>query len=502
MSDVILNAVRREAVKLVTRHQRYAWALHEEVKRRSLRDGLPRTKAVLKPSYWQCAPGFDPYYVRKHARGIAYAVEKALRAGTYAPQPAINYAVPKADGGTREVAVFQVADQAVSRLVFGRLLQKNKGRFSARSFAYRNDLSVHDAIVHLASSLRGRGRVFMAEYDFKRYFENLSHDHIERVLEDKRFFITPEERRIVMAFARAEVRSATAFGQSAGTPRVRGIPQGASTSLFLANIAAAPLDRRLEQLRVDFARYADDTLIWSDDYGELCRAVDALAESAKEMGVEFNTKKSPGIRILVDEPSDPRAEFSPTNHVEFLGYQVNANTIGIRETSVERIKKYVNWLVFSNLVEGPQAGHVLEARLGEAIDRDYRVLISQLQRFIYGNLSEEKLSRYLVGDAPRMHYQGLMSFYPLVDDREQLRALDGWLLHTVSTALRLRRSLFSAANKTLTSFPHGPGVTSANLVQPSAGGLRLPSFYRIAKLLNRASEKYGATALVPRGPSS
>jgi hypothetical protein len=42
-----------------------------------------------------------------------------------------------------------------------------------------------------------------------------------------------------------------------------GIPQGTSISLFLANVAAYALDRRLETLGVGFVRYADDTIIWS-----------------------------------------------------------------------------------------------------------------------------------------------------------------------------------------------------------------------------------------------
>jgi len=43
-----------------------------------------------------------------------------------------------------------------------------------------------------------------------------------------------------------------------GSPRrERGIPQGTSISLFLANVAPWDLDRSLERLGVSFVRYAD-----------------------------------------------------------------------------------------------------------------------------------------------------------------------------------------------------------------------------------------------------
>ncbi|MBZ4402419.1 reverse transcriptase domain-containing protein [Myxococcus sp. AS-1-15] len=498
MAKNIREAIAAEAQKLVTRHQRYAWNLHEDVERREARSGLPCPKEVKTPSYWSCDPGFNPYHVRKNALGIAYAIQKSLKSKRYRPRPAVLYPVPKLDGTYRPVSIFQVADQAISRLVFSHLLEKNKGRFSARSFAYRNDLSVHDAILHLASSLAGRRRVFMAEYDFTKYFDMLSHEHINRVLRDKRFFITDEERQIAMAFVESSIYPASSYSREHSEKRTIGIPQGASTSLFLANIAAYPLDRRLEQLRVDFARYADDTLIWSDDYGELCRAVDTLAEVALEMGVDFNLKKSPGVRLLVER--EAKAELSRASEIEFVGYRVDAQKIGIRDLSVDAIKEHISYLIYSNLLEQPRAGQFLPSRVLNTVDTDYNILILQLQRYLYGNLTEEKLSKYLAGDAPQIHYQGLMSFYPIVNDLKQLRELDGWLLHTVFTTLRLRSKLYASAGTTPTAFPHGN--PKEQLVKPPKGLPRLPSFFRISKLLNRASVKYGATSVADSGPSS
>jgi len=52
------------------------------------------------------------------------------------------------------------------------------------------------------------------------------------------------------------------------------------------------LDRRLERLGVGFARYADDTLIWSESYDGIGRAANALEDAGVEMGVGLNFLKS------------------------------------------------------------------------------------------------------------------------------------------------------------------------------------------------------------------
>jgi RNA-directed DNA polymerase len=132
MSSEIVRAIQAEAKKLVTRHQQYLTDLALHLLRNSRRSGVIRQKQVLTPPYWTLDRGFDPYYVRRAASGIGYALERGVRSKTYEPRPAVAYEIPKAGGGTRTVSVFQVADNALSRLVFRRLREKNAPRFSAR----------------------------------------------------------------------------------------------------------------------------------------------------------------------------------------------------------------------------------------------------------------------------------------------------------------------------------------------------------------------------------
>lgn len=499
MGTEIADAILREAQKLVARHQRYAFDLNEHLNRCQARSGIARPKVVKLPDYWECNPGFNPYYVRSHANSFAYAIERALKAGTYQPRPPILYSVAKPGGGLREVCVFQVPDQAVAHLVFRRLLEKNSPRFSSRCFAYRRDLTVHDAVLHLASNFSGKRRLFIAEYDFKKYFDSLSHAHVKCILEDKRFCITQREKHILLGFQKYQPQIPGSYSLDRAPERVRGIPQGVSTSLFLANAAAYPLDRELEKLRVDFARYADDTIIWSEDYSELCRAVDVLADAATQMGVDLNLQKSDGVSILVEK--DATAEMKGITYVDFVGYRISSHSIGIRDKTVSKIKERISYLIYANLLQPLKLGH-FRTSIVRTIDRDYFVLIAQLRRYLYGDLTEDLLAKYLSKDVPKMHYKGLMSFFPIVDDEEQLKELDGWLVHTVFTSIRRRTQLLRASG-IVAVLPPPHGMAKEDLCDSSLGILRLPSFLRIAKLLRKAATAYGASAIAaPEDPSS
>src|ERR1700687_3675637 len=167
-NSVILFAVREEAQKLIRRHQKYLSDLAANIRRKERRCGLQISKTIYMPAYWSVDRGFDPYYVNAHADGYAYAIEKALASGQYRPRPAAKYTVPKSDGSPREVSVFQVADNAVSKLTYGRLIEKNARHLSAHAYAYRRDLTVHDAVLHVYSDFQGKSRVFVAEFDFSK----------------------------------------------------------------------------------------------------------------------------------------------------------------------------------------------------------------------------------------------------------------------------------------------------------------------------------------------
>lgn len=488
---MILSAVREEAGKLVRRHQKYVSDLAASIRRKERRSGVALAKTIYVPAYWSADNGFDPYYVRSHASGISYAIDKALDSGQYRPRPAAKYFVPKGGGSLREISVFQVADNAVSKLTFNRLIEKNARHLSAHAYAYRHDLTVHDAVLHIYSDFQSKSRIFVAEFDFSKFFDSISHDHIRRVLADQRFFLTERELKVINSFLRAPSLETSEYCRETERVREKGIPQGTSISLFLANVAAYPLDRKLETLGVGFARYADDTLIWGESYDIVCRAVNALEETASEMGVELNFVKSEGISILC--PEGLAAEFKAKSSVSFVGYRIGSKIISMRESTLKRSKDRISYLIYSNLLQELKKGRIVIARLAYGIDRDYLIMLAQLRRYLYGELTESQLRKYMARQTPLMRYHGLMSFYPIVNDEALLKELDGWLLNSVYRALRLRAKLLRHAGIKMLPPPHDlPKSEILKLgYRPHPGtfvDLRFPSVARVARLIRRASD--------------
>lgn len=224
----IANILKEEAEKLIKRYHEYHNAVHAEHVRNTKRLGnnIP-VKDIRKPDYWSTDKKFNPFYVRRKYKSIAKSIAKRIENRTYRPNTPYIKEVPKSDGGIRKVTIYQIQDAAISKMFFYRLLVKNKHRFSAFSYAYRNDRNVHFAIQDIAVDLHNNERTFIAEFDFSDFFGSISHEFLFSQFSKNGFFVSPEEQFIIKAFLQ---------------DRKVGIPQGTSISLFLANLTCWSLD--------------------------------------------------------------------------------------------------------------------------------------------------------------------------------------------------------------------------------------------------------------------
>ena len=421
--------IEKEAEKLALRHHAYHNALHVENKRKRKRSSSPTNlKVVAKPPHWSQDKKFDPFYVKKHAKTIAYSIAKKVESQTYEPFEPSKNKVAKSSGGYREVAMYQIPDAAISTFFYHRLLSKNKHRFSSFSYAYRDDRNVHFAIQDIAVELSQNSRLFVAEFDFSKFFDAISHQYLFEQFDRNGFFISQEERSVIKAFLNG---------------RERGIPQGTSISLFLANLACWELDKQLEKEGLQFARYADDTIVWSQDYTKITKALDIMSNFSKDVGVAINAEKSEGISILC--PNGMKSEFHKSkDKVEFLGYSISVDKVSIKDSSVEKIKREISYILYKHLIQ-PLKSSTLKALKIPGNNKDDALLsaICEIRRYMYGNLSEDMLSAYLSGRSNRIFFKGIMSFYPLINDEEQMKSLDGWLVNAIFKAVRHRSILLT-----------------------------------------------------------
>jgi RNA-directed DNA polymerase len=489
----IQQEIEREATRLIhAQERRHRVHAEEQVRlgKRSLSGYLLPRSTV--PDWWNLDRGFNPYLIRSRAGHIAYTIQRKLEALTYAPRRPVERWIPKPSGGERPVNVYQVGDSAVSKMVFESLLRKNLPLLSARCYAYRKDLTTQDAVRYIHSAFRGRKRLYVAEYDFSKYFDHIAHEHLQEMLE--RLFVTSVERCVIDAFLTTPASDATAYEPAGGRPRTCGIPQGTSISLFLANAAALEMDRALEDHGVGFVRYADDTLIWSTDYGRLVAAVDILQEHADAMAVPINFEKSHGIRMLV--APGVASELVSTPSVEYLGYDIGLESTGLKSANEKKIKGRMQKVIFETLLREPLAGTQNPSRLAPHLDRDYAVVISRLKRYLYGDLSEREVRRYQTRGAPIRRFKGVMAGFPLLDDSASLQALDAWLLTQLWLAMRKRGEvLFNDLDLRVLPPPHGLSrealarFRTNSMETGERVDLRVPSVRRISQLLQPESAR-------------
>jgi len=426
LEEYLCKTIEEEADKLILRYHAYHNNLHNEHIRNKKRILNFPEKSIKIPSYWKEDKKFNPFYVKKKSKSIAKSITKKILDKTYEPFPPHINKIAKKDGGIRDVSIYQIPDSAVSKIYYNRLLAKNKHRFSSFSYAYRNDRNVHFAIQDISLDISRDARLFIAEFDFSDFFGSITHEYLKEQYNNNGFFISDEEKFIIDAFIKN---------------RDKGIPQGTSISLFLANLVCWQLDLKFERAGLKFARYADDTVIWSPDYQKICESFIIINKFSDLTGIDINVNKSEGISLLTKKELPSEFQNTKTN-INFLGYSISVDAVSIKDSSLKKIQKQISYLLYKNLIQ-PLNKEELKALIIPANNQDKALLtaIMQIKRYIYGGLSSQQLRNYINGKSKRIYFKGIMSFYPLVNDKEQLKALDGWLVSTICRVLKLRLKL-------------------------------------------------------------
>jgi hypothetical protein len=501
MRALISNFLEQDCKKLIDRHFDYLRELNDYAVRRGLREGQPFAKEVKTPHYWQLNPAFDPFKVRtsRKLKVYSHTLARKIKAGSYEPAPALKHSILKENGARRVLNIFPLPDAAISRLVYKSLLHKNAAKLSGYAYAYREDRSAHHAVSEIFAEWKTLKRVFVAEYDFTGFFDNIEHKYLWEVLERHGFICTPSEKKVIDSFLKSKAAPRKTYPAGA-QERVKGIPQGTSVSLFLANVACWELDRSLERLGVGFARYADDTVIWSEDYPKVVQAYQTIEAFAKRMGVPINRAKSPGIHLLTDV--DASGEIAMKHHIDFLGYRISLCALSIKPKKLVDIKKYISFLIYQNLLQPMKKGIYNTLRLAGGVDGDYVTTLRQVRAYLYGGLTDEKLRGFITGRIPSLNFRGVMSYYPMANDARQFAILDAWLRHTLKQSLRLREKLWAAQGTSVLPGPRANWIEGIeNLGQEVvASGARydftVPSFALINRAMRVAITRKGIQGVV------
>ncbi len=504
MWQVIEKEIERKARKILEKHRRELANDRDHAKRFAKRTGLASGPATTKPpAHWALHKHFDPIYCIKHCRFIARSIWRKIENSQYTPLPAIMFEIEKPDGGTRQIMSFSIPDASVANIFHRRLTNRNKGLFSAYSFAYRPDKNIFEGIIQLRRMLQPP-KTFVLKYDYSKYFDTIDHDYLKKFISNGAFVITSAERHVIDAFLKHRYSSFPSYGVGNHQQRMKGVPQGSSLSLFLSNIAAHELDMKLEQLNGSFVRFADDVIAVAHSFEDAREIELEFRAHCERSGVKINFEKSSGISLLHRRKSDDRRDYfldgsdggrlALIDSVDFLGHNVSSDQITLTKKAIKRIKRRISKAVYIHLLLYPRRGNPINPdRIGgNWVDWDLITALNEVRRYVYGGLSETDLENFIEHDVKLRAMKGLMAFYPLVDTVRELQALDGWLVSMVLRAVRERNRLIVAAGMS-----GSYKLSEKSLIAGSWYGgelnleSRIPSFVRAWRSARKFYKRYG-----------
>lgn len=435
MDRLVENAIVEEAKKRIAKYsQRSYYALKYQHAYSKRTGKKARTRKFGLPKSWDFDPHFDPRYCINHAKFIAKGIVSSLAAGVYKPRPSLRTGHLKPDGGTRYIDAFSVPDAALATIFIKNLRKRNAKSFSDSSFAYQEGKTPLDAVLRVKSMIKGE-KIFISQYDFSKFFDNISHSHIEYMLrKDGPFMTTHMERQLLSSILTHEYSLDGLTGR-----REVGTPQGNSLSLFISNVAAHSLDEELSRISGLFARFADDSVVINYSYEEALKSAEAYGNFSRDSGVQINAVKSTGIRLLADGESEMR-------HIDqftFLSYKFTPKEVLVSDKTIDVIKARCAKTIYRHLLLHPRRAKAISLKriTGKQYDWDLVTCLNELRNYIYGSINQARIDSFLDGTANIKNIQGAVSYFSLVENSSQFRALDGWLIDVLHRALAERVKL-------------------------------------------------------------
>lgn len=433
MQSAIEQEILREAKKRLAKFSRDRYYAHKYRISFKKRTGKrPKTPSHTTPKQWEFHKHFDPRYCINHASFIARGLWTSLQANSYVPVVAQRYAIPKVAGGFRYIDAFSIPDAAVARIFLDSLRRRNAKIFSDSSYAYQENKSPLDAVLRLKPLLKGQ-TIFVSQYDFSKFFDSIQHSHLERLLERDGPFLTTHMER---ALLRAILVHSFKEGSEDAERRTVGVPQGNSLSLFLANVAAHPLDEELSRLSGSFARFADDSVVVNYSYEDALACANAFERFSQACGVEINRDKTTGIRIFSDRPR----ELAHVSEFDFLSYCFRRDGLHVSKKAVRAIKRRCARIIYNHLLLYPKRTRsYAQNRVGVGFrDWDLVTCLNELRAYIYGGRSQAVMEQYLSGETKIRNVSGAVSYFCLVEESSIFRELDGWLIDALYRAYHAR----------------------------------------------------------------
>lgn len=249
------------------------------------------TKACREVVKNKGAGGVDKMPVRKLKQYLDNNRENlcnSVRSGDYIPQPIRGKQIPKSNGKKRLLGIPTAVDRMLQQAALRVVMPLYEPHFSNDSYGFRPNRNTHQAVAKALGYVNS-GFQNIVEIDLKAFFDEVDHVLLMQLLYRK--VKCRETLRLLKRWLRAPIEI-----EGKLVKRRKGVPQGSPISPLLSNIMLHELDKEMEQLGLNFVRYADDFSIYCKTKADAAKANRLVVAFLRDkLKLPINTDKS-GIR--------------------------------------------------------------------------------------------------------------------------------------------------------------------------------------------------------------
>lgn len=365
-------------------------------------------------------------------------IAKDILDGNYVIGAPKMVAIPKPDGGTRNILINGQQDRIVLSMVYSLYARGFGSCVHESCVSYKKGLGVGRIARSLLKELKEvpAGTLGM-KLDISKYFDKVPQEIIVSTL--KRFSTCNAiDKMLLDYYSTNEV-----INDGELTERYKGLAQGCSMAAFLANVVLYELDSRMSEVCQIYRRYSDDIVFFTDD---LPKAIRILMDCVDSVGLELNLKKTD---VLISSMS-----------FDFLGLRFDAGkgTIDLSKENLIRVKNEVRALTKPTKKSKGSKDEI--ARVIKAITR--RLLNSNYRNIAGGATKQFSWCEYM---------------FSVVSSKESVRELDFFIRDRI-------RAMYTGGHNTVTNCHKMPNETLEKLGYISL--THMFSLYQIDKEVYKA----------------
>ena len=341
-------------------------------------------------------------------------IQKKVLEGRYTFSPQLERKIPKSNPKEyRTISVMTIRDTIVQRALYEYLYSSVDSTLSSSVFGYRKKTSSHNAVYAIREHFN-QGMTYVFDADIKSFFDTVDHDIL--LAKVGKMDIDNRVNKLVLRFLKTGKISSKQVEEHKlnkgkqkkyqPTKREIGVPQGGVLSGLLSNLYLSEFDATILRRFPGLVRYADDFVVCCRSETE-CEQVHQLV------------RKTLGSLNIILHPKKTQECVIAEKGIDFVGFRISTQGIKIKGQNVSRFKNKISRVLRrQKLFSNPK--------------RTLKSICKRLTFKIKGP-SEEQLKLLAErGIDSSMCMRSWIGFFRIIDDENQINAIDRWIRKQIS----------------------------------------------------------------------